>query len=68
MPEVHGVSDESMKSPRHVGFGRCVDENAGHLIGKIVTGRSVQRPIRTQLFRAAQNFFRDHVNGAIVFR
>src|SRR5205814_8391781 len=51
MPEMHRVSDEPMKSPRHVSFSRSVHENAGDLIGKIVTGRSMEWPTCTKLFR-----------------
>ena len=68
MAEMHGVADETMKRPGHVSFGRSVHKNPGGLVGKVVTGCSVQRPIGSQFFRAAQNFFRDHVNRAPIFR
>src|SRR5206468_7999065 len=49
-------------------LGRGIEGQVHHLIPKIVTRGSVDPPVFAQRFRAGENLFRHHVNGAPVFR
>ena len=49
-------------------FSRRIDQQLRQLIGEIVAGRSVDRPIFAQGFRAGENFFCHHVDRPPIAR
>src|SRR5437867_2980591 len=68
MTKRNRVTDEPMECFCDRSLGRRIEEQLHHLIRKIVTSGSVQAPVFAQRFRAGEDFFCDHINGASVFR
>ncbi|KAG0505994.1 MAG: hypothetical protein Udaeo_06370 [Candidatus Udaeobacter sp.] len=68
MPKRNGVADETVKRFCDRRFSRRLDEQLRELIGEIVAGRSMHRPLFAQRFRACENFFRYHVDRPAVAR
>ena len=66
MTEMERVTDEAMERFRDRSFGRRIDQQLSGLIREIVTGSTVNRPTLPQHFRAGENFFQHHVDGARV--
>ena len=64
MPKRHRVGDKTMERFCDRCFGRGIDQQLRHLICKIVSGGTVNQPILPQRFRAVEDFFCQHVNGA----
>src|SRR6266700_6241892 len=67
MAERNRVTDETMECFCYRSLGRRIDQQLHHLVRKIVTSGSVYAPVFAQRFRAGEDFFCDHVNGASVF-
>ena len=68
MAEVQGMANKALEDFRDRAFGVVIDQHARDLIGKIVAGGTVDRPVFRQLFVATQNFLDDEINRAPVFR
>ena len=62
------MTDEPMKRFCDRRLSRRIDEQLHHVISKIVTGRSVYRPVFAQGFRPGENFFCQHVDRPSVAR
>src|SRR5437870_10728650 len=64
MPKRNRVTDETMERFCDRRFGRRIDQQLRHLICKIVARGSMHTPVLAQGFRASEDFFRQHVDGA----
>ena len=66
MAKVHRMADEAVKRFRDFCFGRTVDKELRHLIGKVVAGRSVNWPILLATFRTrSESFPRTMIDGGL---
>ena len=64
MTKVDRMAEKAVKRFRDFCFGRTVDKELRHLIGKVVAGRSMNRPAFSQRFGPGENLFQHHVDGA----
>ena len=66
MPIGNRVADETMERFCNRRFGRGIDQQLSHLIRKVVACGSVHGPVVPQGFRAGEDFFRQHVDCALL--
>ena len=68
MAEWNRMPDETMERFCDRCFSRRIDQQLRHVIREIVARRSMHAPVPAQRFRASEDLFRQHVDGAPVFR